>query len=241
VVSNPLTVNAIPAGLGSVTSPQGNYPSFTQQTPVNPQNLNRYSYVRNNPLTYADPYGWWTIGGHFSIGFTLGFSVSIGISIYGDSHGNWALTSDSPGLAGSNSVSASVNLGLSGTSADTIYDLFNETTYTSDLALGEVTIFDPGLTFDDNGLIGGSVSVGIGGQFPPYNLTMGITEPSPDIIGSNQMLENYSPQNFYYDMMNTFISPEDAYYFDYYYDGYNDYGYNYDAYYYDYYYDYYGY
>jgi RHS repeat-associated protein len=235
IVSDPLTVNAIPAGLGSVTSPQGNYPSFTPQAPVNPQNLNRYSYVRNNPLAYTDPTGWWTWGLHFSMDFTLGFSVNIGVSFNWDNHGNWALTSDSPGLAGSNSVSASINFGASTTSADTIYDLFNETTYTADLAIWEGIMPDPGLIFDDNGLTGGSFTLGFGEQFPTPNLTMGVSEPPADIIISNQMLENYSPQNFFYDMTNTFISPEDAYYFDYYWDGYMDYGYNYDAYYYDYY------
>jgi len=38
--------------------------------PANPQALNRYSYVQNNPLRYTDPTGHWT--------FSLGISISGG-------------------------------------------------------------------------------------------------------------------------------------------------------------------
>jgi hypothetical protein len=57
VISNSLTVNVIPAGLGSVLAPQGIYPSTSPSVPINPQALNRYSYVFNNPLKYVDTTG----------------------------------------------------------------------------------------------------------------------------------------------------------------------------------------
>jgi RHS repeat-associated protein len=240
VVSDPLTVNAILAGLGSVTAPQGNYPSFTLQAPVNPQNLNRYSYVRNNPLAYTDPYGWWTFGLSFNININLGFSGSIGISFVVDDNLNWAITSDhTSGTGGSNSVGIGASLEPTWTSKDTVYDLANDTIYKADITYGEVGQMGPGTVACDEGFIGGYWVFGVGASWPQPTLMGDIV--SSDIIGSNEMLENYSPQNFFYDMTNTFVSPEDAYYFDYYYDGYSDYGYNYDAYYYDYYYDYYDY
>jgi RHS repeat-associated protein len=127
IVSSPLTVNLITQGLGSLNAPQGNYPSFTAQTPVNPQNLNRYSYVVNNPLTYNDPYGWWTF--QIQIEFTLtvpGFAVSVAGGVGFDDNGHVALV----GTAG---VGASSGLGLTGgvigtyTNADTIGDLSGRT------------------------------------------------------------------------------------------------------------------
>jgi uncharacterized protein RhaS with RHS repeats len=60
VVSSPLTVNFIPAGLGSIDVPQGTYPQVILAVPMNPQALNRYSYVLNNPLRYMDPTGYFT-------------------------------------------------------------------------------------------------------------------------------------------------------------------------------------
>ncbi|MFC1937141.1 RHS repeat-associated core domain-containing protein [Chloroflexota bacterium] len=61
VVSSPLSVNGIPQGLGNVLAPQGNYPVSTLEAPMNPQSLNRYSYVLNNPLRYTDPTGYYDL------------------------------------------------------------------------------------------------------------------------------------------------------------------------------------
>lgn len=47
--------------------------------PTNPQALNRYSYVQNNPLKYTDPTGHWT----FSIGITIGGGGFLGGSYSG--------------------------------------------------------------------------------------------------------------------------------------------------------------
>jgi len=44
-------------------------PDSVVPDPADPQALNRYSYVVNNPLRYTDPYGYWfhdTIGGFFT-------------------------------------------------------------------------------------------------------------------------------------------------------------------------------
>ena len=45
---------------------------------TNPQNLNRYSYVLNNPLRYTDPTGWWTIG--LGLNVFLGFIGNVSAS-----------------------------------------------------------------------------------------------------------------------------------------------------------------
>ncbi len=57
LVSAALTVNTIHMGLGSVRTPQGIYPMLFPSAPINPQTLNRYSYVINNPLCYVDTTG----------------------------------------------------------------------------------------------------------------------------------------------------------------------------------------
>lgn len=56
-VSAALTVNAIPTCLGSAATKDYCPPSTAKAT-VNPQLLNRYSYVLNNPLKYTDPSGY---------------------------------------------------------------------------------------------------------------------------------------------------------------------------------------
>jgi RHS repeat-associated protein len=58
-VSYQLTVNTIPLGLGSVGNLQVMYPQAVLAVPMNPQALNRYSYVLNNPLKYTDPTGYY--------------------------------------------------------------------------------------------------------------------------------------------------------------------------------------
>jgi hypothetical protein len=154
-----------------------------------------------------------------------------------DGHGHFASIWDSPNTEGSNSVSLDLyQVTGAYTNKDTIDELLNETTYTADLAIGEAIIGDPGIILDDNGIIGGSFTVTVGVQFPPANLSLGISNPPPNIIDSGNFDD--LEQKFIYGMINTFISPEDAFDYDYYYDGKIDYGYNYDYYFYQDYYDY---
>jgi len=47
--------------------------------PNNPQDLNRYAYVRNNPLLYVDPTGHWCILGHNPDGSCRGSGVTSAI------------------------------------------------------------------------------------------------------------------------------------------------------------------
>jgi hypothetical protein len=99
--------------------------------PTNPQQLNRYSYVLNNPVRNVDPTGHdvWQIGFGYTV--TAGpFSYSGGVSIAADSSGNIAVlsTHDSapigegsgiaPGFAGGNA--AGPNISFSYNSAPTI-------------------------------------------------------------------------------------------------------------------------
>jgi hypothetical protein len=54
--------------------------------PGNPQALNRYAYVYNNPLKYTDPSGHFTwfvavpVGALIGAGITYGFQVAANIS-----------------------------------------------------------------------------------------------------------------------------------------------------------------
>jgi hypothetical protein len=58
--------------------------------PANPQQLNRYSYVLNNPVNGTDPSGHWTINLGLTLKFGIigGASVSVGVTF--DGHGNVA-------------------------------------------------------------------------------------------------------------------------------------------------------
>jgi hypothetical protein len=99
-------------------------PDTVVQSYANPQSLNRYSYVFNNPLRYTDPSGHDTlaIGTYLAAG--CGFAVEAGGMIVIDDDGNWGFLNYAS-IAGTligESASAGVTL-LQYTTADTIFDL----------------------------------------------------------------------------------------------------------------------
>ena len=64
-------------------------PDSIVQAPFDPQTLNRYSYVRNNPLIYTDPSGHFFLGGlDILIGAAIGATVA---AIQGENIGEGAL------------------------------------------------------------------------------------------------------------------------------------------------------
>jgi hypothetical protein len=238
VVSSPLSVNTIPAGLGSLNAPQGNYPAFTFQAPVNPQNLNRYSYVINDPLLYTDPYGWWTqfLGVNVIVGCAWGLNFTLGIAW--DDNGQIAAVVTSGGGA-----VAGATIGATGqyqwTNADTVNDLRGLSSQTGGSAnIGPVSGgveyvvgMDP-----DNSYQGFNVNVGVGlTAVAEMHSTVDTTEVQ--ILLSNDDVDvapsyEYSWDDYWWD---------DYYYNDYYYDDYWDdysyyddwYDYSYDYYWYD--------
>lgn len=82
------------------------------QNTYDPQTLNRYSYVHNNPLKYTDPTGKvvWYGGGTFSVGAILGGQLSFGIAVSVDSS---SLLS-SPSISGIFNTVSSLNIGVYG-------------------------------------------------------------------------------------------------------------------------------
>ncbi len=51
--------------------------------PGNPQNLNRYSYVNNNPVNLVDPSGHFSLGGFFKSLFSVAAGILVGIATGG--------------------------------------------------------------------------------------------------------------------------------------------------------------
>ena len=119
-VTYALTVNLIAAGLGD--SPVGSFPQGGQASPANPQALNRYSYVFNNPLRYTDPTGWDTRGYGFGtwIGFCAG--VSVDEMVVFDDHGGIAIVK-SKWVGAEVGASAGVAAQYQYTTAETFYEL----------------------------------------------------------------------------------------------------------------------
>jgi len=62
IVTSFLTVNIIPQGLGDIHAPRVTLPDPSPSAPLDPQTLNRYSYVFNNPLKYVDSTGYFGLG-----------------------------------------------------------------------------------------------------------------------------------------------------------------------------------
>jgi len=90
--------------------------------PDDPQNLNRYTYVRNNPLRYVDPTGYWTFGVTFTgMGFLVA-GVRGDITIAIDDKFNVGVLV-APGGGGFTSVGYNVGLGVQVTTVPTIEDL----------------------------------------------------------------------------------------------------------------------
>lgn len=96
--------------------------NFQARGPADPQNLNRYTYVRNNPLRYVDPMGYWTFG--FGLGFNVGLGggVSGSVMLVFDDNGNvgLALSGGGGGYAG---MGGSGGIVVQGTNADVIQHL----------------------------------------------------------------------------------------------------------------------
>jgi len=96
--------------------------NFQAQGPADPQNLNRYTYVRNNPLRYVDPMGYWTFG--FGLGFNVGLGggVSGSVMLVFDDNGNagLALSGGGGGYAG---MGGSGGIVVQRTNADVIQHL----------------------------------------------------------------------------------------------------------------------
>ena len=97
-------------------------PNLQTRGPADPQNLNRYAYVRNNALRYVDPSGYWTFG--FGLGFTIGLGGGISASamLVFDDNGNVGIAF-SGGGGGYAGVGGSVGIMLQGTNADVIQQL----------------------------------------------------------------------------------------------------------------------
>jgi RHS repeat-associated protein len=90
--------------------------------PVDPQNFNRFTYVRNNPLRYVDPTGYWTFGLFLGgMGFALiGLRGDVGIVVDDKLNIGLLVGVGGGGYAG---AGASGGLGIQITSAPTIQDL----------------------------------------------------------------------------------------------------------------------
>jgi RHS repeat-associated protein len=90
--------------------------------PANPQALNRYRYVQNNPLRYTDPTGHITLSVSFNVALFAIFGGRGDITLAVDHHGNLAVLG---GLGGGAYTAAGTSIGGSYgvTTADSVYDL----------------------------------------------------------------------------------------------------------------------
>jgi len=146
------------------------------------------------------------------------------MSVRGDSQGNWAVTSDSPtGI--SNSIGIGVNVKGGYTNNETIYQSNDSTTTTTSVNIAGVR-YGIGEQSSSKGVDGFNASVGIGlsaGTLGPVGVSQ--MHSNSTIVFSNHSFENYSLEEFMYDMLFAFVSPDAASNFDNYYDGQSDYNY----------------
>ncbi|MEW6142995.1 MAG: RHS repeat-associated core domain-containing protein [Chloroflexota bacterium] len=180
IISSPLTVNIVPAGLGTVLGPRAAHPLSFTIAPPNPQALNRYTYVFNVPLRYTDPEGWWTFGFGFQIGGGAGGGVGFAILFVIDLEGNVGVLW-SAGGGGYGGVSGSGGVQFQTTSANTINDLEGVSTQVGgstelpNVAIGRAGVSVGGELVTGPAKSGGSytgvnVNIGVGGGLGPAEL-----------------------------------------------------------------------
>ena len=90
--------------------------------PANPQALNRYSYVRNNPVRWTDPTGHWTFSFNIGLEGFQGVGIRGSISIVIDTEGMIAGTS-SVGGTGHANIGFNAGPSVTVTNAPTVDDL----------------------------------------------------------------------------------------------------------------------
>jgi RHS repeat-associated protein len=204
VVSNPLTVNNLPTGLGNLNAPQGNYPSVTLQTPVNPQNLNRYSYVLNNPLRYNDPYGWWTLSPLLSINISggIGYGFAFNANIVFDNQGGIAFIwqfSHGPYVG----ISASAGPQFQYTSAEYVEELEGPCTERGlSSAVPNVAVARAGFSVGFEGIVpedysyrGVNINPGLGGGLGPVEMHSFEGHTHVKILRSGKNPSDYEDSN----------------------------------------------
>jgi RHS repeat-associated protein len=204
--SNPLTVWPSDAVAGRVWRTQGS-------GLVNPQNLNRYTYVQNNPLGNTDPTG------HCTVAVGIGFSAFAGIGIRGgltfaiDGEGNFAILAGLGG-GGYSSIGGGVEFSLSGTTAPTVYQLEGQS-----VQVGVSITAGPGagaeleaFTDGQQDYFGGTVSVGVGAQQAPvpFLAPVGVhgTMVNDTIIAAGPIMSNHAPPIPDHDLPGAHVPPQ---------------------------------
>jgi hypothetical protein len=131
--------------------------------PSNPQALNRYSYVQNNPLKYTDPTGHWTVAVNFGGAFFGAVGGRGGFSIAFDDQGNFAILGGGGGGLYS-AVGAGSGLSVTVTNAPTVDKLAGFSVQIGGQVgegpaiNGELTFFTDGENIYVGGTLGGAVA-----------------------------------------------------------------------------------
>ncbi|MFZ7133301.1 MAG: RHS repeat-associated core domain-containing protein [Eubacteriales bacterium] len=169
-----LCVNLSISNLGSYQFSTLVYPGTTNESPINPQCFNRYTYVLNNPLKYIDPNGFNTvaIGLYSSAG--CGVDLDACIMLVFDDKGNWGImTVVAPGGMIGASMSAGVT--YQWTNADTIFDLAGESTQVGgSITLGEGVAIGAEYVYGE-GYEGFNINIGAGIGTPEVHAVTGYT------------------------------------------------------------------
>ncbi|GAB4404629.1 MAG: hypothetical protein Kow00123_16440 [Anaerolineales bacterium] len=176
----PLTRSDKPRGLGIVqwfhvspvsssrneagAGPSASLSPLPSTGPGDPQNLNRFTYVSNNPLTYIDPSGYWTFGVGLggTIGLGKGLSGSVMFVMDDNFHLGIVVSAGGGAYAGGG---ASGGITLQRTNADTIYDLEGPVVQTG----GSVSVFGANVGAEwvvqrreEQAIQGWNVNIGVG-------------------------------------------------------------------------------